>query len=661
MNRKTTHSYAFGPFRLDTGERLLFHNDEVIPLAPKAMELLLVLVGNSGHLVEKEELMQRLWPDSFVEEANLSHHIFTLRKALGDGVNRVAYIETVPKRGYRFVGTVNEWNDGGIAETARVEPRSNAVTGLDADRPPEVETALKRSVSSETVLSQQAKWVTRKKVIGAFLVVVVGLVIGVLLFTASRSGPKRIAVERVRSIAVLPFNTIDSDNNDEYLGLAMADAVITRLGSLDQLIVRPTSDVFKYEGKNPEPQAAGRQLRVEAILAGNIQRSGDRMRLTAQLISVTDGRSVWTGKFDEKATDLFALEDAVSEAVANSLLLKLGADEEKLLTRRYTDDPEAHKLYIRGRYFLDKMDEEDLKKARVYFEHAIQRDPDYALAFVGLADSYLLSDIVPPEALGRKARKLVSTALEMDETLAEAHITLAAIRIFYDWDWPGADVEIQRSMQLKPNFAWAHLVYARYWQALGRLDKALAEIEKAQELDPLSLKFMASAIQIFLSARQNDRAIEQCRMALEIDPHFGYAYLRLAQAYELEAMYEDAVPAWQKALSVLGENDLLRTFNEAHPHQGYERARRAVLIKQLQQLEEQSRREYIPAIELALICSALGHKNDALKWLERAYDSRDFDLFIISTWPEFDNLRSEPRFQAILRKMGLPTEITLPR
>jgi DNA-binding winged helix-turn-helix (wHTH) protein/TolB-like protein len=661
MSQEAKRHYEFGPFRLNAEERLLRRNGEAISLPPKTLDLLLVLVENRGRLLEKGELMKRLWPDSFVEEANLSHHVFTLRKALNDGGNGgETYIETVPRRGYRFIGDVNEWRKDGIDSTSGMDSRSHSPAAKDTEIPPQLEPVQReKSTASETDLSKQASWATKKKIGLVALLLLGGLITGILLFRSGRETPGQSDLERVRSIAVLPFRSIGPENTEEGLGLVMADAVITRLGSLDRIIVRPTSAIFKYQDRDQDPLAAGRELRVDAVLAGNTQRSGDRTRLTVQLIRTSDGRPLWTAKFDEKATDLFALQDSASDAVARSLLLELTSEQKRQLARRYTEDIVAYNSYLKGRYFLEVS---ELKKARECFESAIQRDPEYALAYVGLADFHILSFYeLPADVRRSRGLELVSRALKMDETLAEGHVSLAMIKIFNDWDWPGAERELQRAIRLNPNLLWAHLVYARYWQALGRLDKAVAEMKRAQELHPLNLETLFLGGLISYWAGQYDQAIQQFKMSLDLNTTYQpVIYEWLAKAYELAGMEGNALSAWQKALTLSGENDLLEALNEVYSRHGYKEASRVVLEKKLSRLEGRAKREYVPPFGLALLCGGLGYKDQTLKLLEKMYQEREFGLFLINQAPEFAHLRTEPRFLALLKKMNMPAEVVLP-
>jgi DNA-binding winged helix-turn-helix (wHTH) protein/TolB-like protein len=666
VSQEAKHCYYFGPFRLNAEERLLLRNSEAVSLPPKTLDLLLVLVENRGHLLEKGELMRRLWPDSFVEEANLSHHVFTLRKALSDGENGATYIETVPRRGYRFVADVKEGRDGRTDLISGTDSWSHAVPGKETEISSQLEPVRsEKSSASETSLSKNASWATKRNIGLLALLFLGGLISGILLFKSGRDARGRSDLERVRSIAVLPFRGIGLENTEEDLGLLMADAVITRLGSLDRIIVRPTYAIFEYQSRNQDPLAAGRELRVDAVLAGSTQRSGDRMRLTVQLIRTSDGTTLWTGKFDEKATDLFALQDSVAEAVARSLLHRLTNEQERQLARRYTDDIRAYSSCIKGSYFLEQWEP---KKAREYFEHAIEQDPGYALAYVGLGDVYLHSFTELP-ATTRRSRglELVSRGLSMDETLAEGHASLAMVKIFYDWDWPGAQRELERALQLNPNAPWTHLLYARYWQALGRLDRAVVEIKRAQELDPLSVKFLLTGGEIYLGASQYDRAIQQFKMSLdlnqgyEVPTHYlPITYEWLVEAYERAGMDENALSARQKAFSLSGEKELLEALNDVYSRHGYREARRVVLEKKLRQLEVRSKREFVSPIFLALAYGTLGYRDQTLKWLEKTCQERELAAFAINNRLEFAHLRTEPRFLALLKMMNMPAEVVLP-
>src|SRR5205085_5737472 len=384
MSKQAKHFYEFGPFRLDTANRLLMHEGEVVPLKQKAVETLLVLVEGRGEVLEKEALMQRLWPDSFVEEANLTQNIYMLRKALGAG----DYIETVPRRGYRFAAEVREWAED--SADLIVQERTRASILIEEEEETQEQTEVLPASGARPALGAARR--PRRRT-GA-LVIVAALLLVALLGLASYfwrrgAGARPGAATPVRSIAVLPFKALDADGGDAYMGLGMADTLITKLTSAGSLIVRPTSAVLKYADAGQDSVKVGQELGVDCVLDGSIQRQGERLRITVRLVRTSDGQPIWADQFDEQATDVFKLQDSISEKVTSALALKLSVAEQKLLTKRYTDNPEAQQLYIKGRYFWNKRTAEGLQKSIEYFQQAVDLDPHYALAYTGLADAYL--------------------------------------------------------------------------------------------------------------------------------------------------------------------------------------------------------------------------------------------------------------------------------
>jgi DNA-binding winged helix-turn-helix (wHTH) protein/tetratricopeptide (TPR) repeat protein len=415
MTKPEKDSYEFGPFRLDAGERRLLRDENPVSLAPKVFDTLLALIENAARLVSKEELINRLWPNTFVEEATLARNISDLRRALGESSGEAKYIETVPKSGYRF-----------IAEVRRVHSHDSTVI-------------VERRTLSRVVVEEDLE-------------------------------------PEVRSIAILPFQQMGSSGADEYLGLGMADALITRLSNIRQIAVRPTSAVMKYGGASDDPAVAGRALKVEAVLAGAIQRSAERVRVTVQLISVSSETPLWAQKFDERFTDIFTVEDLISEQVARALMLRLSGEERRLLTRRPTEISEAYELYLKGRYHWNKRRADGMERSIDCFLDAIALDPFYALAYAGLADSYtLLGDvgftaIQPKEAFSR-AKVAAIKALEIDESLAEAHASLAHLHMHF-YEWPDAHQAFERSIALNPNYAFARQLWAFYLAFKGQLPEA---------------------------------------------------------------------------------------------------------------------------------------------------------------------------------------------
>ncbi|MDQ3666468.1 MAG: tetratricopeptide repeat protein [Acidobacteriota bacterium] len=576
MSRLTKHLYEFGQFRLDAKERLLLRDGEIVPLTPKAFDMLLALVENSGHLLEKNELMQTLWPDSFVEEGSLAQNISLLRKALGESESQ-KFIETVPRRGYRFVASVRE----------------------------------------------------SKK-------------------------PEQIADRTIKSIAVLPFKSLGVDGGDEYLGIGIAETLTTRLSGLKLLTVRPTSAVLKYAAPEKETVVAGRELKVDTVLEGSIRRLGERVRVTARLVSASDGSVLWAEKFDENFTDIFKVEDSISAKVTAALALKLSGEQQKRLTKRYTDNAEAYQLYLKGRYFWNKRTEDGFNRGIAQFKQAVEKDSNYALAYAGLADSYIgltFYDFAAPNEAMAKAKEAAMNALAIDNTLAEAHASLAHALMNYDWNWSEAEKEFKLSIELNPDYATGHQWYAiHYLTAQGRLEEALQEMKRALELEPTSLvmnTFMGATLYF---AGRYDEAIEQCRRTIEMDPNFAIAHWHLGLAYEQKGMFDAAIAEFQKAITLSGGSPLMKAAL-GHAFAKANRKGEARII--LDELKELSKYRYVSSYETATIYAALGDNEQAVRLLERAYKEHCFHLVYLKVWPQFSAVNADPRFQDLVQRIGL--------
>ena len=430
MSTQEKRLYEFGPFLLDPEERLLLRDGKPVALTPKALETLIVLVKRSGHLVEKDFLLKEVWPGTFVEEANLSQNIFTLRRILGQNKDGQQYIETVPRHGFRFLA-VTEAKEGAERESEagnREQSRAN-----ENERTAQVPQRITVPVSVAMDGKRSGKSFAKPLMV---ILIAAGVVIGGAftlssLWTARNSdgrGSSATSPLAIKSVAVLPFKSLSAEIGDEYQGMAMADALITRLSNTGQLVVRHTSAVLKY-ADSQDPLAAGREQGVDAVLDGNIQRDADRVRVTVRLVRVTDGKPIFT------------VQDAISERVAQGMMLRLTGEEKKQLTKRYTENSEAYQAYLRGRFFWSKRTVPGLRKGAEHFQQAIEIDPTFALAYAGLADSYILLGVymaLSPNDAFPKAKAAVEKALEIDDSVAEAHSSLGAIKLFYEWDWQGA-------------------------------------------------------------------------------------------------------------------------------------------------------------------------------------------------------------------------------
>jgi TolB-like protein/Flp pilus assembly protein TadD len=588
------HLYQFGPFCLDASERVLLRDGRLVPLPPKAFSTLLALVLSRGHLVEKDILMEKVWAEEFVEESNLAQHIFMLRKALGETVENTKYIETVPRRGYRFVAPVSEHR------------REFAEVGNYVSEP-----------------------ITLKKDTNGRLV-------------------------DLRSIAVLPFEPLGAGPQDEYLGLGIADALITRLSNLRQVKVRPTSAV--RSARKADAVSAGRVLKVASVLEGTIQKWDDYIRVTVQLVNVKDGATLWAERFDEKFTNIFAIEDSISEQVAAALTVKLTAREQEQLVRRYTDNTQAHQAYLKGRYFFEKRTQEGVTKSIEYFELAIRTDPYYATAHAGLAESYCLLptfDLLPPKKAMPRAKEAALKALSIEPNLAEAHVALGQ-SLLNDWEWAGVEKEYKLAIELNGNYARGHHNYAIYLRHMRRFDESLRESRKAQELDPTSPTLKAAEAGTLYCAGYYDAAIEELRRAFELDANNPTGHYWMGRIYVQKAMYEAAITEFERTIKLFGKSpELLAHLGYVHAVSG----RIEVAQKVLDELEESSKKDYVPSYYRAIVYVGLDRKEQAFEWLEKAYQEHDLNLIPLVVDPTLDSLRQDPRFTRLLQLTGLIPQV----
>ena len=654
MSKLAHHLYEFGPFRLYTGERLLLRDGQSIQLTPKAFDTLVLLVENGGHVVEKATLLEAVWPDTFVDENTLTRNISTLRKALGQDGNGHQYIETVPKLGYRFVADVREIRDQSAYVVLGKSIRSHIVIEEETDGAGQETKPAQTFEHSSLKQSQSVNKAFRLRSNRAVLVVsilLIGITLATFVWISSRS-KQSITRAPARSIAVLPFKTLGAQGNDEYLGLGLADALITRLGNLKQIVVRPTTAMQKFAGNDQDPVAAGRELGVEVVLDGHVQRSGDTIRVTVQLLSAKDGAQLWTGKFDGQYNGIFAVQDSISNQVAQAMAPNLTGEEREYLTKHYTENVDAYHAYLKGRYFWNQRTPAAVNKAIGYFQQAIDTDPNYAQAYVGLADCYAFS-VESPKS---KAKEYLVKALELDDTLAEAHASLAfQFKFCEEWDWAGAEKEFKRAIELNANYPTAHQWYAYDLAATGRLNDAITEIKRAHELDPLSIIVNTDVGEFLYFARRYDQAIEQYRKSLEMDPNFVVAHYLLGFAYEQKGLYEEAIGEHQKALALLGNDRTKGWLGHAYAVSG----KKVEAVKILDELKEllkgPGHRGYGFPFSIASIYSGLGDKDQAFEWLEKAYEDHNYYPIYVTLDPRFDSLRSDPRFAELLRRMGLPS------
>ncbi|MBI3697287.1 MAG: winged helix-turn-helix domain-containing protein [Acidobacteria bacterium] len=626
------HSYSFEGFTLDLMRGCLLHEGQEVKLRPKSFDLLRYLVERSGRLVGRAELMQAIWPDTFVGEESLAQCLMEVRRALQDDSQR--FVKTVPRRGYIFLTPVSEPAPPEGVQRAGIRRRNTRVLLL-----------------ASGLLAA---------VLGAFLY--------------WRVFPR---ANQPATLAVLPFRPLSQNDRDEPLELGMADALITKLSNLRQTVVRPTSAVRRYLDGGTDALAAGRQLQTDWVLEGSIQRSADRIRVTVQLLSVRGEKPSWASTFDERFTDIFTVQDLISERVADALTVQLTGEERKRLRKRYTDDAQAYQLYLLGRYHWNKRTSAGLNKGIEYFRQAIAKDLDYAPAYAGLADCYNLlgspdqGALAPKEAFP-EATTAARRAVEIDETLAEAHASLAFIQFHYEWDWANAEKEFRRAFDLNPNYTTLQQWYSRYSMAMGRTEASLAASKRGAELDPVDLPINGHLAWHYFYARQYDAAMEACRRTLELDPNHPLPHWQLGMVYEQKGEYQRAIGEFHIAYALSGgsparpsslaylyalERGVLAGGNPVYLSSlGHAYAVAGNVVearKALGELDELSKRRYVSPYEKAVIHAGLGENEEAFAWLEKAYGERAGGLVYLPVEPRLDQLRADPRFGNLVKRVGL--------
>lgn len=652
MGEEKSCFYEFGPFRLVPEERQLLREGQRVSLPPKAFDTLLILVERKGRIVRKDEIINAVWPDTFIEENNLNQYVSLLRKALGDGQNGDHYIETVRRYGYRFTADVREADgEEGVLLLQHKRTQTQVVIREEVSE----ESKYSRTEGDAPSAAGQDVPLSRGRRLVYGLMGCAALV-GLAAIFFFKDSSERKAVEAapgIRSIAVLPFKPIGVESSgDEYLGLGFADALITKLGQLREISVRPTQAIQKYDADARDPAQIGRELKVDVVLDGRFQKSGDQIRITAQLVNVRDRTLLWTGQFDERASDLFAVQDSISEQAAKAMKLQLSAWEHERLAKPATANPEAYQAYLKGRYFWNKRTIEGLNKGIENFRRAIDLDPNYASAYAGLADCYnLLSEYNGSEPIESfaAAKQVAQKALEIDESLGEAHASLAYVLVNHEWDWASGEREFKRAIELRPSYATAHQWYAEYLLEMGRLDEAQAEFARALELDPLSLIINAEQGLVFLVPGKYEQAIERFRKALDLDPNFPVTHSYLRVAYVLSGRDEQALAERLIEIRLAGWSpEEINAMKRAYECCGL----RGVWKCDLALAKDRQKTSYFSPYMLAQIYARLGEKEQTLNYLEQAYKEHDRYMIGLRQDPFFAGLRPDPRFQDLLRRMN---------
>jgi DNA-binding winged helix-turn-helix (wHTH) protein/TolB-like protein len=628
MNEPPGKIYEFDGFRLDAAKRLLLKEDnEVVALMPKAFDTLLYLVERRGEIVEKNELLAAIWSDTIVEENNLTQNISILRRVFGEKPGENRFIATVPGKGYKFVAAVRE--------SAETESRKIAAPAFEPERTLPLE-------------NLPAAPPTKKENRFLFFALIVFAAVGIaaLGFYLRSATEKTSADAPIRSLAVLPFKSLVAENRNETLELGMADALIAKLSGGETFVVRPLSAVRRYGSPEQDSLVAGRELAAEAVLDGNVQMAGDRIRVSARLLRTADGRQLWAGQFDEQLKDIFNVQDSISERVAAALKLSLGG-----LKKHPTENVEAFQLYMKGRFHAARLTRAEVEKGIGYFQQAIELDPNYALAYVGLADAYqplVLTGGLPAREIMPKAKAAAEKAIELDANLADAYAVLGRIVFWYEWDWQQAEKHYRRALQLDPNSAAVRFSYAHLLSNTARHEQAIAEIKRARELEPLNLVTNALEGQILFFAGRADEALERLRQTIDLDRNLWLSHLFISRVYTERGMHDEAVAASLRAGEISGNSQSEAYRAYALARRGESAEARAVLSKLLKLSET----VYVPPYNIAVVYQGLGERAETLAWLERGFDERDPKMTFLKVEPQWNNLRREPRFIELMRRMN---------
>jgi TolB-like protein/DNA-binding winged helix-turn-helix (wHTH) protein/Flp pilus assembly protein TadD len=627
-----------------------------IKLQDKPFQVLTLLLERPGEVVTRDELRERLWPgDTFVDfDHGINIAINKLREALGDSAESPRFIETLARRGYRFVGAAETVSPANSRTPAPVGPDPPMPAEVPSDAPSLSPDQLPPEVEELHPAGPAFARYSRARTIAllCFLLVVAGYVGWRLHTPRVKPAPER------AMLAVLPFENLSGNPEQDYFSDGLTEEMITQLGRLnpDRLGVIARTTMMQYRGTHKSTSEIGRELGVDYILEGSVRRYNGRVRITAQLIRVSDQTHVWADSYEHSLSDVLALQSEAAGAIAGGIQVQLTPAERKRLSNAPTVNPLAYEDYLKGRYYWNKRTEEGFQEAIAQFSKAIAEDANYAPPYAGLADTYSLlgsvpANALPPHVAMSKARTAAAKALTLDESLAEAHVSLGYVKMAYDWDFPAAEAEFKRAIELNPAYPTAHQWYAFYLTAMDRPDEAHSENMIAKQLDPLSLSVNSQVVWSDYLARRYDDAIAQSRQLIELEPNLYTSYLYLGLAYEGKKLYPQAIEEFKKADALSsGSPIILGALGHTYAVSG----ERAKALDLLRQLETVSKRRYVPGLYPAAVYSGLGDKDNAIRWLTKAVEDRSDYCLFLPLEPEAENLRNDPRFQQLVRRIGLP-------
>lgn len=651
-----TRLVRFGVFEIDVQAGDLRKQGRKIKLQEQPFQILALLLQRRGQLVSRDELRHRLWPeDTFVDfDHSLNTAIMRLRETLGDSSDNPRFIETVPKRGYRFIAPTEEVGaTPSLGHEARVAAEILAAASVSTTAAIPQNVATTQGTASASPLPGNVRKALKP---AAIILASAAMLWGVTAFYIHKVSANKPRSPRIASLVVLPLENVSGERNQDYFADGMTDELIAHLAKIRSLRVISRTTAMAYKDSRKPLSEIARDLNVDAVVEGTVLRSGSRVRITAELVQVSTDRHLWAETYEGQVGDILTLQGQVASAIVNQISVKLSPEEEtRLASTAPRVDPEAYEDVLKGRYYWNKRSDEGLSKAIEYFEAATTKDPNYALAWADLADCYSVvgSTIVgtmPAAQAAPKAKAAALRALEIDNSLGEAETSLASVRFNYDWDWPAAANGFQRAIELNPSYATAYQRFSLYLIAMGRTRESLQQIDIARQLDPLSLSINFSYGWRLYMARQYDRAAEQLRNTLEMDPNFSLAHLVLGESYKQKGDNQRAITELEKAAAT-SSNTPLMVAGLGHAYAVAKKTAEARAV--LNQLLEQSKRQYVSPFYIALIYAGLGENEQAMDWLDKAYADRSNGLVFLKVDPEWDSLRSNPRFQALLVKLHL--------
>jgi TolB-like protein/DNA-binding winged helix-turn-helix (wHTH) protein/Tfp pilus assembly protein PilF len=649
-------TFRFGPFEAKTCAQELSKNGMKIKLRGQPFQILEILLSRAGEVVSREEIREKLWPaDTFVDfEHGLNTSIKKLRQTLGDSATEPRYIETLPRLGYRFIEPVTTTSEPSPGKTSPPAAKFN-----EAIPAPVAPAELRSEPSSRGSLI----W---SLVVVAALVVVfsVAMVFNILgarnWFSARFRSTRRAAVavasaRPLRSIAVLPLQNLSNNSTEDYFADGMTDELTTDLAQFAGLRVISRTSAIHYKGASKTAPEIGRELGVDTLIEGTVQRIGNQVRIRVQLIDTASDRHLWARTYDHEIKDVLMLQSTAARDIAEEVQGKVALPPAEVRTESQSRVlPEAYEAYLKGRYFWNKRTEDGLKKSIEYFQDAIAKDPQFGAAYAGLADSYSIlgSDVLPARVASLKAHAAADKALELDPNIAEGHAELALVEFYYDWNWEQSEKEFRRAIELNPNYATAHQWYSYYLSAMGRFPEALEEATRAQQIDPLSLSINTTLVGRYRELQQYGRAIDLSKRTMEMDPGFPTAHVALGAVYEDQRIWPQAISEYQKAAELSqGSPPALAALAHVYGLSGNQKEAHKMIVG----LQEASKHRFVSASDMAVAFAGVADLESAFKWLEKAYVGRESQMAFLNVTHRLDSLHSDPRFAELLHRMALPT------